>query len=245
VEKPKITLLQPFDWCYIPAGKVTLLPDALDRGIYVKQDMVVDVPEFYMAKYPITNGQYRDFIDDGGAKPYYWDDKNWNGDDYPVIAITWYDAVKFCQWLGGKTGENIMLPTDAMWQRAAQGDDGRKYTWGNVWDIRLCNSNVDRQGIGKTTPVRQYEGKADSPFGVSDMIGNVWEWCLTTYATGENRVAGHHGDERIFRGGSWYTKEVERMTCTFRHRNNPLNGGYSNRGFRIACLLDSSVMAKS
>ncbi|HRF97640.1 MAG TPA: SUMF1/EgtB/PvdO family nonheme iron enzyme, partial [Aggregatilineales bacterium] len=80
---------------------------------------------------------------------------------------------------------------------------------------------------------------SDSPFGVVDMVGNVWEWCLTTYQTGENRVLGHHHDERIFRGGSWYTQQVERMACTFCHRSNPLNGGYTNRGFRVACIFSS------
>ncbi|HRF97639.1 MAG TPA: SUMF1/EgtB/PvdO family nonheme iron enzyme, partial [Aggregatilineales bacterium] len=132
--------------------KVTLIPDALDGDIYIKQNTTVDVPEFYMAKYPITNKQYAEFVDDGGTKPYYWDDSNWNGDNYPVVAMTWYEAVKFCQWLSNKMGENIMLPTDAMWQRAAQGDDNRLYTWGNNWNANLCNNNVDKIGVGKTTP---------------------------------------------------------------------------------------------
>ena len=241
MDKPDIILPPPFDWCSIPQGQVTLMPHGLDNELYLKQPMMVDVPAFYMAKYPITNKQYAEYIHHGGgAIPFYWDSPYWNGDDCPVVAMTWYEAVKFCRWLSDKTGAIIMLPTDAMWQRATQGDDNRTYPWGDVWDASLCNHNVDKAGIGKTTPVYQYEGKSDSPYGCVDMAGNIWEWCVTKYHTGENRLTGVHTDDRILRGGSWYTTYADRIGCLFSNRNNPLNGGYSNKGFRVACFANAN-----
>ncbi|HRF95583.1 MAG TPA: SUMF1/EgtB/PvdO family nonheme iron enzyme, partial [Aggregatilineales bacterium] len=138
--KPKIVLSEPFDWCYIPAGDVLLTRDGHDKDIYIKHDVSVSLSAFWMAKYPITNQQYRQFIDDNGyqtdewwtsagvawrghnRQPYHWGDEKWSGDDYPVVGVSWYEAVAFCRWLSAKSGENIMLPTDAMRPRAAQGD---------------------------------------------------------------------------------------------------------------------------
>jgi len=171
----------------------------------------IDIPNkgYSIAKYPVTNAQFAEFIKAGGyeiekwwteegwqkrlegwhyqdktwqasgtswTQPRYWDDKKLNGAMQPVVGVSWFEAVAFCLWLSDATGENIMLPTEDQWQYAAQGDDGRTYPWGNEWNRDLCNNNVDKKGIGKTTPVTQYEGKGDSPFGVVDMSGNVWEW---------------------------------------------------------------------
>ncbi len=235
--KPKIALPAPFDWCYIPEGQVTFGPeDGYDKDFYAKEKTTVPVPAFWMAKYPVTNKQYREFVTATGKKPRYWDDAKWNGDDYPVVGMTWYEAVAFCAWLSNKTGEKIMLPSDAMWQRAAQGDDERKFPWGNVWDASLCNNNVDKKGIGKTTPVRDYEDKYTHPYGLVDMAGNVWEWCLTTYKTGENRTTGNDNDWRVLTGGSWGTEVAGRFVSAFRDRNVPNDWYNENIGFRLARL---------
>src|SRR5690606_18919204 len=108
----------------------------------------------------------------------------------------------FCLWLSDLTREQIMLPTDAQWQYAAQGTDGRRYPWGNDWDKSRCNS--DYSGIGKTSPVTQFQGRGDSAFGVVDMIGNVWEWCVTDY---DNLKSDPNSatTARVMRGGSWDT----------------------------------------
>ncbi len=251
--KPKIILPKPFDWCYIPAGRVSFSQnDVYDNNFYAKDEMTVDVPAFYMAKYPVTNAQFRLFIQDGGynndrfwtpagiawrnnhTQPYYWDDSKWNGDEYPVVGVSWYEGVAFCNWVSQKSGQQIMLPSDVMWQRAAQGDDKRVYPWGNTWDANLCNNNVDKKGVGKTTPVYQYEDKYTHPYGLVDMAGNVWEWCLTTYKTGENHLQGDDSDLRVMMGGSWYTEDVGRFSCTFRYRLSPFDRNNTGRGFRIA-----------
>jgi formylglycine-generating enzyme required for sulfatase activity len=216
----------PFEWCPIPAGQVTL-----EAGGYVPESgQTFDVPGFAMAKYPITNAQFDVFAKakDGYADPQWWDfsddAKAWRKQnatpldpafggvgDHPRANVTWYEAVAFCRWLTWKAltpnpspewrGEKIQitLPTERQWQRAAQGDDGRKYPWGNTFNVNCCNTSEG--GIRQTTPVTAYPNGA-SPFGVMDMAGNVWEWCLTDYNTGADDVNKSAG-RRVLRGGSF------------------------------------------
>jgi formylglycine-generating enzyme required for sulfatase activity len=219
----------PFDWIEIPG-----------KG-------------YSIAKYPITNAQFAKFIETGGyqnqqwwtkagwarrekdkwTKPRYWTSSKWNGVEQPVVGVSWVESVAFCLWLSDVTGEKIMLPTEAQWQYAAQGTDGREYPWGKQWDASRCNNNVDSKGIGKTSPVRQYEGKGDSPFGVVDMAGNVWEWCLTDY---ENKTNDVNSDAtlRVLRGGSWVNYGTDRFRCDYRDWYVP-HGRDDFIGFRISC----------
>jgi formylglycine-generating enzyme required for sulfatase activity len=242
--KPRVTdiLPPPFAWCEIPAGKVTL-----EAGGYVpKGGQTFDVPAFAIAKYPVTNAQYAKFIQAGGyhekrwwtdagwdareanqwTEPRYWTNSNLNGVEQPVVGVSWYEAAAFCNWLRELTGENVMLPTEQGWQRAAQGDDNRTYPWGDEWDPARCNSAGRR--IGKTTPVRTYEGQGDSPYGVVDMAGNVWEWCLTAYESGGQSLNGT--DVRVLRGGSWNSTDYD-MRAAIRFRNFPVVQ-YNGIGFR-------------
>jgi formylglycine-generating enzyme required for sulfatase activity len=252
-ERSAAILPQPFAWIPIPAGQVTI------------EDTAIQVPTFAIAKYPLTNAQYKPFIDAGGYKerrwwtdagwdarakgwewqgskfvetgkawtqPRYWGDSQWNGAEQPVVGVSWYEAVAYCRWLSEHTGDSILLPSEAQWQRAAQGDDGREYPWGNDWqDGKLCNNSVDSNNSSKTTPVRRYEGKGDSPFGVVDMAGNVWEWCGTAYETGSEDLDGT--DIRVLRGGSWYVDDTDRFRCASRGRSLP-HYWYADWGFRLA-----------
>lgn len=253
LRKRSIDLLPaPFAWINIPAGTVTLHTEKGRIKNYIPegQSQTFDVPAFAIAKYPVTNAQFRLFVDAGGysertwwtdagwarcekegwTEPRYWQDDRWNGTEQPVVGVSWYEAAAFCLWLSDLTGERIMLPTEQMWQRAAQGDDGREYPWGKKWAASRCNSNVDDKGIGRTTPVRQYEGEGDSPFGVVDLAGNVWEWCLTTYETGE--IALNGTGVRVLRGGSWNLNVTAFFRCAYRDWFNP-NYWYNNAGFRL------------
>ncbi len=238
----------PFAWVDIPAGKVTL-----KAGGYLKADTTFDVPAFSIARYPVTNAQFAKFVEAGGyrerqwwteagweareqegwAAPRYWTDSVWNGADQPVVGVSWYEAVAFCRWLSATTGERIMLPTEGQWQRAAQGDDGRAYPWGNEWDCERCNNSVSPCDSNITTPVTQYEGerKGDSFFGVTDMAGNVWEWCLTAYETGSESLEGENG--RVLRGGSWHFGDTVGFRCDYRDRYFP-QGWDDTGGFRIS-----------
>jgi formylglycine-generating enzyme required for sulfatase activity len=208
------------EWKLIRAGKVSLITENHWRDNYVPKGKptVFEVGSFEMAKYPITNQQYAAFMKDGGygerrwwteagwqakqqkqwAEPRYWGNSQFNGLEQPVVGVSWYECVAFCHWLGDKLGERIFLPTEQQWQRAAQGDDGRTYAWGSTWDEARCNHS---NNMGHTTPVSKYEGLGDSPFGVVDMTGNVWEWCSTAYETGSTALEGVA--IRVLRGGSW------------------------------------------
>jgi formylglycine-generating enzyme required for sulfatase activity len=214
----------------------------------------VEIPKkgYSIAKYPVTNAQFAKFIEAGGYKkeqwwtkqgwetrqkekwtePRYWTDKKWNGAEQPVVGVSWYEAVAFCLWLSDVTNEKIMLPTEDQWQYAVQGDDGRDYPWGKKWNGDLCNNNVDSKGIRKTTPVTQYEGKGDSPFGVVDMAGNVWEWCLTDYNEKTNDV-NSNANRRVLRGGSWYGLNADGFRCDYRSWFYPFSRNY-NWGFRAS-----------
>jgi len=219
-------LPQPFSWITIPAGTVRVISEDLKEKTwesYIPKgtSKIFQVDTFEMAKYPLTNAQFAQFIEmqgyhqrrwwidegwqekerAGWTEPLYWQDQKWNKPNYPVVGISWYEALAFCQWLSELSGETIRLPTEQEWQRGAQGDTEREVAWGNANDEEIrCNWSGlwDTDG---TTPVTQFEGKGDSPYGLVDMTGNVWEWCLTKYRTGENDLKGT--DTRILRGGGW------------------------------------------
>jgi formylglycine-generating enzyme required for sulfatase activity len=166
-------------------------------------------------------------------EPLYWGDSNWNGAEQPVVGVSWYEAVAFCLWLSEITGAQIMLPTEDHWQYAAQGDDGRDYPWGKDWDCKRCNNSVKPCNSSVTTPVRHYEGKGDSPYGVVDMAGNVWEWCLTDYDNRANNI-NIDATDRVLRGGSLDYNHTDDFRCDSRFGYSPQSGGYINVGFRIS-----------
>ncbi len=246
----------PFEWCPIPAGQVTL-----EAGGYVLESgQTFDVPGFAMAKYPITNAQFDVFAKakDGYRDARWWDysdeAKAWRTqnvtpqapafggvDDHPRVNVTWYEAVAFCRWLTWKAltpnpspewrGEKIQitLPTERQWQRAAQGDDGRVYPWGSTSDPKRCNTS--ESGIRRTTPVTAYPNGA-SPFGVMDMAGNVWEWCLTDFDTGTDDV-NKSSKWRVLRGGSFYDIQFS-AAASYRNHFNP---HYWYRAFGLRVVL--------
>lgn len=248
----------PFAWADIPAGQVILQNLWGDKKDYIGQSKIVEVPAFQIAKYPVTNAQFATFMEAGGyhqkrwwtdegwmqreeegwKEPGRWQDQERNSAEQPVIEVSWYEAIAFCQWLSEVSSEKIILPTEAQWQRAAQGDDGRIYPWGNEWDCERCNNFVPPCGTRKTSPVTVYEGKGDSPFGVVDMAGNVWEWCLTVFETGGNEINITHTNSmsRVMRGGSWDGYHTENFRVAYRNGSHPMGRGFS-RGFRI-CRAD-------
>lgn len=204
----------PFAWIEIPGGQGTLKTN--------RSNVTLDIPAepYWISKYPITNAQYAKFVEAGGytekhwwtdegwdwcstgsySEPGFWEDAGRNGAECPVVGVSWYEAVAFCLWLSDASGEAIMLPTEAQWQYAAQGDEGRLYPWGNELETNRCNTL--EAGIGEITSVHWYENKGDSLFGVVDMVGNVWEWCLTDYHAESNDIDSIVS-RRTIRGGSW------------------------------------------
>jgi formylglycine-generating enzyme required for sulfatase activity len=174
------------------------------------------------------------------TEPRYWGNRNANGAEQPVVGVSWYEATAFCGWLSEASGEMVALPTEQQWQCAAQGDDGRTYPWGNKWDGTRCNNSKPPQESDQTTPVQEYEGRGDSPFGVVDLIGNAWEWCLTDYQTGSNKLDG--AGVRVLRGGS-FSNAGDNFLVTFRLRLEPYDRGLADaHGFRCVRLAEGNEL---
>lgn len=229
----------PFDWIEIPKRGYSIAKYPVTNAQFAK---FIDAGGYKNDKWWTKEGWQKcqeGWHYDGGWKasgtawiePRFWQDSKWNGADQPVVGVSWYESVAFCLWLSETTGEKIMLPTEDQWQYAAQGDDGRTYPWGNDWNRDLCNNNVDKKGIAKTSPVTQYEDKGDSPFGVVDMAGNVWEWCLTDYDKKTNDI-NSPVNSRVLRGGSWFDFNADFFRCDFRDFRNPHDWD-NDDGFRL------------
>lgn len=221
----------PFVWCDIPEG-----------GVSVGAQQV-SVPAFRMAKHPVTFAQFQAFIDapDGYRNAQWWADlarrehtpgkQQWPIDTHPREGVNWYEAVAFCRWLSDKTGLPISLPTESQWQRAAQGDDGREYPWGGGPDETKCNTR--ESGLNKTTPVDQHPAGV-SPFGVLDLAGNVWEWCLTKLASPYQHPEDNDmmGDaKRVVRGGAFNAYQSS-ARATYRNGIDP-DVRSLTQGFRV------------
>jgi formylglycine-generating enzyme required for sulfatase activity len=186
----------------------------------------VELDAFRIGRYLVTNAQYARFIEDGGyenpdywieagwawreaeaiTRPRFWEDPRWNQPNHPVVGVSWYEALAYCRWLNEVTGEKFHLPSEAEWEKAARGEHGREWPWGNEFDQRKCNTLEG--GPAKTTPVGQYSPAGDSPYGAADMAGNVWEWCSTLfrdypYRPDDGREDLETEGSRVLRGGSW------------------------------------------
>jgi formylglycine-generating enzyme required for sulfatase activity len=151
--------------------------------------------------------------------------------NHPVVYITWYEAVAFCNWLSEKTGQQIELPAEAQWERAARHTDGRKYPWQGE-DITPDHANYG-MNVGTTTAVGIYPlGAAEC--GALDMSGNVWEWCRTKgrddhNASPDDTLNGQ--STRVLRGGA-YPNYPRRVRCAFRLRDIP-DSWLAYLGFRV------------
>jgi serine/threonine-protein kinase len=190
----------------------------------------VTVDDFYIDKYPVTNAQFEQFVKttdykaEGDWRKYFTKGK----EKHPVVCVPWNDANTYCKWAGKR------LPTEAEWEKAARGADGRIWPWGNAWDKSKCNSSDG--GPGTTTPVGSYPAGA-SPYGVMDMAGNVWEWCADWYdekyyasAPDRNPQGPSSGTQRGVRGGSW-NGIPDGARAAFRYWIDPGNW-FVNYGFR-------------
>ncbi len=242
MEQPSMTLPAPFAWVEISGrgysiGKYPLTNAQyalfIEAGGYDQRQWWTDAG--WDAK---LNGLALDYMKGEGVptehpwtEPRFWRDRAFNGAEQPVVGVSWYEATAYCRWLSAATGDSISLPTEAHWQYAAQGDDGRLYPWSNTWDCARCNNSVKPCQSDRTTPVRQYEGVGDSPFGVVDMAGNVWEWCLTDFSDASNDLDENR--PRVIRGGAWFYFTRADCRNNFRYGDVPFSG-YNFRGFRIA-----------
>jgi formylglycine-generating enzyme required for sulfatase activity len=187
----------------------------------------VYLPAYFIAKYPVTNAQYRKFVQETGHRePRYWGEKRFNQPNQPVVGVTWHDAQVYCQWAG------LRLPTEAEWEKAARGTDGRTWPWGKAEPTeKHCNFD---KNVGQTTDVGSYPDGA-SPYGCLDMAGNVWEWCSTKWRESYDEPADESlegGHWRVLRGGSHYDS-ADDVRCCRRDWDHP-DYWYHYVGFRCA-----------
>jgi len=233
---------QPFEpeLILIPAGEFLMGSDPnTDKQARDNEQPqhTVYLPDYYIAKTPVTNAQYNRFVGATGHQvPTHWENgKPPQGkEDHPVVNITWDEAVAYCQWLTKTTGRHSRLPSEGEWEKAARGTDGRIYPWGDEPpDENRCNFGWFGPG---TTPVGQYSPQGDSPYGCVDMAGNVWEWTLSLdkdypYDPEDGQGNLETGRTRVLRGGAFYGKGWV-APCAFRHTGNPGFGG-DHVGFRV------------
>ncbi|MCX7682359.1 MAG: SUMF1/EgtB/PvdO family nonheme iron enzyme [Anaerolineae bacterium] len=309
-------------WIEIPPGPFLMGSAADDTMAWdgEKPQHTVHIPyRYWIGRYPVTNGQYRPFVEAGGyedprywteegwawrrgerepdfsplgdvtdadfkgryiewvtsrtvgqrSRPYWWGHSRWGLDNRPVVGVTWYEAVAYCNWLRERLREAggqvqvwqggrpeplhldpetlvVRLPTEAEWEKAARGTDGRRWPWGDEWMEGRANTGEAR--IGQTCAVGCFPA-GDSPYGLCDTAGNVWEWTSSKWGRsgvyqpdygypydptgGREELTGP--DLRVVRGGSWFN-DLRYARCVYRDRNFPDGWNY-DLGFRVALSL--------
>ena len=248
-------------WAQIPAGKFLMGAqsknsggsnydnEANDRESPVHE---VQLDAFQLARFPVTVGEYAMFIEDDG----YTDERWWNEGGFgqfqepegwetqvayrsrPVVGVSWWESAAYCLWAG------VRLPTEAEWERAARGTEGRKFPWGSE-EPDGSRTNFNRN-IGHATPVGIFP-LDQTPDGICDMGGNVWEWCRDWYedysdGPATNPRGPHVGSSRVIRGGGWFVVSVYcRAACRLwlvpQYRSDYL-------GFRVAAVPVGGAVEK-
>ena len=167
----------------------------------------VELPAFWIGRYPVTVGAYRLFVETGGyneaqhwteagwrwrcetgrSEPHLWRDERWAGDDHaPAVGVSWYEAVAYTRWLSEREKHRYRLPSEAEWEKAARGTDDRLFPWGHRYE--LGRANTRELGLEGTTRVTAHSATDLSPYGCVDMGGNASEW--TASAGISERSAG-------------------------------------------------------
>jgi formylglycine-generating enzyme required for sulfatase activity len=213
----------------IPAGEFLMGEGADTHPVYTAA--------FALARYPVTNAAYQSFVAASDYRlPRDWRD---NGiaemlHDHPVTNISWCDALAYCRWLSAITDRDYRLPTEAEWEKAARGEAAQIYPWGNEFDKARCNTW--EAGMGRTVAVDAHPA-GGSPYGVQDMVGNVWEWCSSVFADYPYRADDGREDLaaegwRALRGGSWLDYEWGARAA--RRLSGQPDYASRNTGFRVA-----------
>jgi formylglycine-generating enzyme required for sulfatase activity len=238
------------DMVYVPAGEFLMGNDT--AGGDESPGHLVYLDAFWIYKHEVTNEEFAIFLNEMGnqteGKVNWFDAEDvearihkneqlWEPDmyykDHPVTEVSWYGASAYCEWAGGR------LPTEAEWEKAARGDDGRTYPWGN--ESYACYLAQYYGCPLDTVPVGSFQGGA-SPYGALDMGGNVWEWVADWYdenyydiSVYENPLGPNDGIYRVLRGGS-FANFGGYMRTSHRYKGDPSSTEHIN-GFR--CLIST------
>ncbi|MCD6506403.1 SUMF1/EgtB/PvdO family nonheme iron enzyme [Candidatus Poribacteria bacterium] len=235
-----VTSDMPSGMVLIPAGKFLM-----GGGSY--RQSVIYLDSYYIDIYEVTNQDYEKFILDGGYhRRELWSKEGWEfikenqiempanwivkskskasiAPHHPVVGISWYEAQAYAKWAGKR------LPTEAEWEKAARGTDGRRYPWGNEFDW----TRVSYGGLIRLLNVGAYP-KGTSIYGCFDMSGNVWEWCSDWYSESDypSDRGPDMGTYRVLRGGSWSSTRLQ-LQCNYRYYALPTTRAF-DIGFRCA-----------
>lgn len=231
----------------IPAGPFLMGRDNNTEG--EKPRHLVTLPIYRIGKVPVTNREYAEFLkrnkkqEEPKRADWFLRQPPPEKLDHPVVGVSWHDACAYCAWLSQETGRPYRLPTEAEWEKAACGPDGRCYPWGDAWVDHRCNV-----GGNDTTPVTAYPDGA-STYGCLDLLGNVQEWMQTIWGADENSndylypYVPNDGREdlaasqytarvlRIHRGGS-FRSEANQVRCSARAGSDQ-ETKVTWRGFRV------------
>jgi serine/threonine-protein kinase len=195
----------------VPAGDFTMGSDANSDSR--NQPHTIYLNAFYIDQYEVTNAHYAACVTAGVCEPPHFTKSDFREsyygnpefDNYPVIYVNWTMASTYCEWRGAR------LPTEAEWEKAARGTDGRTYPWGEEISCEDANYDGDPEissyCVGEISEVGSYES-GQSPYGLYDMAGNVFEWTSSKpnrypYNAADGREDPARSDDRVIRGGSW------------------------------------------
>lgn len=213
----------------VPGGEVVLGGEG--TGFPLRRAVV---KPFLIAETETTNEQYREYLKDTNRPA----PSHWPGGEFPpgaalepVAGVTWQEASDYCQWLSGRIGATVRLPTEAEWELAARGPQNLKYPWGDEWDNRAAAST---ETGGRVRAVKSYPA-GRSPFGAYDMAGNVWEWVEDEAADEEGRPKSEEGAKlRVIRGGA-ATEPRAFVSATARYEVRE-DKGSARLGFRYVVV---------
>jgi len=224
-------------WVRIPAGTFLMGSDTGEDDERPVHPVQI-THDFLLGKYPVTNAQYRRFMEASKGKVKnreYWDDRRFNQPEQPVVGVSWTEAVAFCEWAGAR------LPTEAEWECACRAGTTTDYSFGADAELLDEYAWYEKNSGGQTQPVG---AKQPNPWGLYDMHGNVWEWCAdwgdSQYYTKSPEVdpqGPKTGADRVFRGGGW-CDDARRVRAAFRFWVDPDDCGGSI-GFRCVSSGES------
>jgi serine/threonine-protein kinase len=211
----------------------------------------VILPAYRIGKYPVTNGQYEEFISQ--TKTLVSPIMRWDGqkapeglEDHPVTGVTWFEALAYCQWLSEKTGHTYSLPNEAQWEKACRGGNNNcLYPWGEQFDPARCNHA--QQNIA---PVNKYP--AQNEFGCCDLVGNVLQWTCTLWGKkrfppepqygypwkddGRNDLSANREIRRAVRG-STMAQDIASHRCSVRSGQAPEDRGFQGARYSFRIVM--------